>query len=141
MSDLGTETSVTIDASAERVWEAITTPGQIKQWFLGVDTESDWQEGSPLVHRGEYQGKPYEDRGEILRIEPPSLLVHTHWSDVSGQADRPEHYERVTWSLAEHDGVTDLTVSEENLPSERAKAVSEASWAMVLGNLKRLLEG
>jgi uncharacterized protein YndB with AHSA1/START domain len=141
MSDIATSSSVTIDAPAERVWEAITTPSQIAEWFLGVETESDWQQGSRLVHRGSYRGKPYEDRGEILQIEPPTLLVHTHWSDVSGVPDSPEHYQRVTWSLAEHDGVTDLTVSEENLPSEEAKTVSDQSWAMVLGNLKHLLEG
>ncbi len=141
MSEISTSSSVTIEAPAERVWEAITTPSQIAEWFLGVETESDWQQGSQLVHRGSYQGKPYEDRGEILQIEPPTLLVHTHWSDVSGVPDSPEHYQRVTWSLAEHDGVTDLTVAEENLPSEQAKTVSDQSWAMVLGNLKHLLEG
>ena len=141
MSDLATNHSITIEAPAARVWEALTTPAQIKQWFFGVDTESDWRRGSRLVHRGEYQGKPYQDEGEILRIEPPTLLVHTHWSDVSGLPDEPENYQQVTWSLEEHDGITELTVSEVNLPSEEAKATSDQSWPMALGSLKRLLEG
>ncbi len=140
MSDLTTTHVVTIDAPAERVWQALTTPAQIKEWFFGVDTESDWRQGGQLVHRGEYQGKPYEDKGEILRIEPPTLLVHTHWSDVSGLPDEPASYQVVTWSLREHDGRTDLTVSEENLPSEQAKVTSDQSWPMVLENLQRLLE-
>ena len=72
MSDLNTTTSITIDASVEDVWKALTTPELIKQWFFGVDTETDWQVGSPLVHRGEYQGKPYQDKGEIVRFDPPS---------------------------------------------------------------------
>ena len=140
MSDLRTSSTVTIAAPAARVWEAITTPSQIKEWFFGVDTDADWREGGRLVHRGEYQGKPYEDTGEILRIEPPTLLVHTHWSDVSGVPDEPTNHQRVTWSLDEHDGVTDLSVSEENLPSEQAKQTSDQSWPMVLDNLKRMLE-
>jgi uncharacterized protein YndB with AHSA1/START domain len=140
MTDLGTKSSITIDASAERVWDALTTPALIKEWFFGVETDTDWKPGSTLVHRGTYQGEPYEDKGEIIRIEPPRLLVHTHWSDVSGVPDLPEHYQRITWSLSEHDGVTDLTIEEENLPSEQAKAVSEENWPVVLHNLKRLLE-
>ena len=140
MSDLTTAHTVTIDAPEERVWQALTTPAEIKGWFFGVDTESDWRQGGQLVHRGEYQGKPYEDKGEILRIEPPTLLVHTHWSDVSGLPDEPASYQVVTWSLRERDGRTDLTVSEENLPSEQAKATSDQSWPMVLENLQGLLE-
>jgi hypothetical protein len=46
----------------------------------------------------------------------------------------------VTWALTDRDGATELTVGEENLPSEEAKAVSEQSWKAVLGNLKELLE-
>jgi uncharacterized protein YndB with AHSA1/START domain len=139
-TDISTSSSVSIDASVDEVWQALTTPELIKQWFFGVDTESDWRQGGQLVHRGEYQGKPYEDKGEILRIEPPTLLVHTHWSDVSGLPDEPASYQIVTWSLREYDGRTELTVSEENLPSEQAKATSDQSWPMVLENLQRVLE-
>jgi uncharacterized protein YndB with AHSA1/START domain len=140
MTDLGATTSTVIKASPDEVWKALTTPELIKEWFLGVDTETDWKVGSPLVHRGEYQGKPYVDKGEILRFDPPKLLVHTHWSDVSGKADRPENYQKVAWALAEKDGGTELTITESNLPSEEAKATSEASWKTVLDNLKQLLE-
>jgi uncharacterized protein YndB with AHSA1/START domain len=140
MNALDTKASITIDAPQEKVWQALTTPALIKQWFFGVDTLSDWRVGSPLVHRGEWQGKPYEDKGTILRIEPPKLLVHSHWSGMSGLPDEPENYQRVTWAIAEEDGETELTVSEVNLPSEETKAASEQAGKMVLGNLKQLLE-
>jgi uncharacterized protein YndB with AHSA1/START domain len=138
--DLGIEDSITIEAPIERVWEALTSPELIKQWFFGVDTETDWKTGSPIVHRGEYQGKPYEDKGNILQIEPPRLLVHSHWSPVSGLQDTPENHQQVSWELSERDGGTELTIREVNLPSEEAKATSVKSWRMVLENLKRLLE-
>ena len=141
MTDLSTSTSTTIDAPAKEVWEAVTTPEVIKQWFFGVDTETDWTPGSPIVHRGEWQGKPYVDKGEIVRFDPPELLVHTHWSDLSGKPDSPENYQEVSWALAERDGSTELTISERNLPSEEGKALSEQSWKTVLVSLKSLLEG
>lgn len=121
MTDLSTSASTTIEAPAQEVWEALTTPELIKQWFFGVDTETDWTPGSPIVHRGEWQGKPYEDKGEIVRFEPPELLVHTHWSDLSGKPDSPEHHQEVSWGLAERDGATELTITERNLPRRRGR--------------------
>ena len=138
--DLRTQASITIDAPAAKVWEALTTPDLVKRWFFGVDTETDWAEGSPIVHRGEYQGRHYEDKGTIVKVEPGRLLGHTHWSPVSGLPDSPENYQEVTWALSERDGRTELTVTEINLPSEEAKAVSEQGWRTALANLRDLLE-
>jgi uncharacterized protein YndB with AHSA1/START domain len=139
-TDISTTSSVAIDAPADEVWKALTTPELIKQWFFGVDTESDWKQGSPIVHRGEWQGKPYVDKGEIVRIEPPHLLAHTHWSDLSGKPDSPEHYQEVTWEVAERDGRSELTITEHNLPSDEAKNASNQAWSMVLQSLKGTLE-
>ena len=130
-----------IDAPIERVWQAITTPAEIKQWFFGVDTEADWRPGGRLVHRGEYQGKPYVDKGEIVEFDPPRRLVHTHWSDVSGKPDTPGNYQHVAWDLAEKDGGTELTVTERNLPSDKAAETSEGAWKAALTSLKEMLEG
>src|SRR5438552_9617310 len=113
-------TTKVIHAPIKKVWEAVTTPSLIKDWFFGVDTESDWTVGSPLVHTGEYQGKPYVDKGEILRIEPPRLLEHSHWSEGSARQDRPDEYQIVTWELAEQGDSTELRITEKNLPSKEA---------------------
>jgi uncharacterized protein YndB with AHSA1/START domain len=142
MTDLSTSASTTIAAPAEEVWEALTTPDLIEKWFFGVRTETDWKVGSPIVHTGEWQGKPYVDKGEIVRFDPPKVLVHTHWSDISGVPDEPGNYQEVTWEVAELDaGTTELTITEHNLPDEEAKTASEEAWQMVLTNLKELLEG
>lgn len=140
-TDISTSSSVAIDASVDEVWRAITTPEKIKQWFFGVDTETDWKQGSPIVHTGEWQGKPYVDKGEIVRIEPPHVLVHTHWSDLSGTPDSPEHYQEVTWEVTERSDGSELTISERKLPSDEAKDASDQAWSMVLQNLKEMLEG
>jgi uncharacterized protein YndB with AHSA1/START domain len=131
-TDISTSTSITIDAPAVRVWEALTNPESIKEWFFGVDTETDWTEGSSIVHRGEYEGETYEDKGTILQVAPERTIVHTHWSPRSGLPDEPENYQEVAWTLSEADGETELTVSEVNLPSTEAKAASEQGWAGAL---------
>jgi uncharacterized protein YndB with AHSA1/START domain len=40
-TDLNASTSVEIEAPVAEVWQALTTPSVIKQWFFGVDTRSD----------------------------------------------------------------------------------------------------
>jgi len=132
--------TVCIHAPAERVWEALVTPAILKQWFFGVDTETDWKVGSRLVHRAPMAGKAYEDKGVVLAFEPPRLLSHSHWSPFSGRADRPENYETVTYGLAVRAQDTDLTVSEVNLPSEEARVISEKNWRGALRKLKDLVE-
>lgn len=132
--------STTIDAPVERVWRAITTPSEMKQWFFGVGTEADWRLGGTLVHRGQYGGKPYIDKGEIIDLDPPRRLVHTHWSDVSGLPDSPEYYQEVAWDLADRGGSTELTITERNLPSMDAARTSEQSWKGALQSLKEMLE-
>jgi uncharacterized protein YndB with AHSA1/START domain len=140
MTEFRSEASVRIDAPRERVWEAITTPDLMKQWFFGVETETDWSEGSPIVHRGDYQGQPYVDKGTVLTFDPPNRLAHTHWSSVSGVPDAPENYQTVTWSLTERDGQTDLTVTDDNIRSAEARDASDQGWEAALAALKQLVE-
>ena len=43
--------SISIDASVDRVWNALTNPDIIKQYMFGAKVISDWNEGSPIVWR------------------------------------------------------------------------------------------
>jgi uncharacterized protein YndB with AHSA1/START domain len=133
--------SIAINAPTSKVWDALTNNIKRKQWFFGVDTKTDWKPGSSIVHTGEYEGKPYEDKGEILEIEPNRLLVHSHWSKTSGTPDRPENYQNVSFFLTEDDGKTTLTLAESNFPSDKARKMSEQAWDQALKGLKQLVEG
>jgi uncharacterized protein YndB with AHSA1/START domain len=132
---------VEIEASPGEVWKALTDRDLIERWFFGVRTETTWEQGAPIVHTGEWQGEPYEDKGEIVRIDPERELVHTHWSDRSSLPDSAESCQQVTWRLTEHDGRTRLEVSETNLPSKEARPTSEQMWPIVLANLRDVVEG
>src|SRR5512136_2795733 len=92
--------SVTINAPASKVWDALTNPAVIKRYMFGTNAISDWKEGSPIVFKGEWQGKTYEDKGMILRLEPQRLLQYSHFSPLSGLPDVLEHYHTVTVDLS-----------------------------------------
>jgi hypothetical protein len=60
---------------------------------------------------------------------------------MSGIEDKPENYVIVTYELQEkEEGVTRLTVTQENIPTEQMKEHSEDNWNKVLSGLKTLLE-
>lgn len=132
--------TTTINASASKVWEALTNPGLIKQYLYGTEVTSDWQVGSPITYRGEWEGKTYEDKGKILQIEPERLLVSTFWSSLSGLPDTPENYKTVRYELAGADGKTELTIIQSNNATQEEAQHSEQNWTSVLDKLKELLE-
>ena len=139
-SDLRSQKTIIINAPVEEVWDALTRPELIRRWFFGVDTRTTWMEGTPITHRGEYKGKPYEDRGEILKFDPPKILSYSHWNAMSGLPDDKENYQHVTYSLVSKGRNTQLTLTEENLPSDEAKALSEDSWDSALDSLEQMIE-
>jgi uncharacterized protein YndB with AHSA1/START domain len=132
--------SATISAPPSKVWEALTTPDLIMQYFFGTEAISDWKEGSPLIFRGEWQGKHYEDKGTILKVVPQKLFRYSYWSSMSGIEDKPENYVIVTYELDKKGDDTEIKITQENIPDEKMKDHSEQNWRKVLDGLKELLE-
>jgi uncharacterized protein YndB with AHSA1/START domain len=130
----------TIDVPISKVWQALTNPELIKQYLYGTEVTSDWQVGSPITYRGEWEGKTYEDKGKILQMEPERLLVSTFWSSLSGLPDTPENYKTVRYELSGADGKTQLMIIQDNNVTEEEAQHSQQNWLAVLSKLKELLE-
>jgi uncharacterized protein YndB with AHSA1/START domain len=139
-ANLIAKASTSISAPASRVWEALTNPEIIKQYLFGTQAVTDWKEGSSLEFKGEWEGKKYLDKGVILKSEPEKLFQYTYLSSFSNLPDLPENYANVTYELHQDDGVTVLTVKQENIANEEARKHSEKNWEYVLKTLKDLLE-
>ena len=130
-----------IDASPGEVWSAITDPQQIEKYMFGSKVVTDWVPGSPIVWKGEYEGKTYEDKGEILEIEPERRLKVSHYSPLSGREDAPENYHTVLYELEQAGEKTRLKLSQDNNASEDEAEHSAANWEKVLSGLKTVVEG
>ena len=132
---------VTINAPKAEVWDALTNPEKVKKYMHGTEMSTDWKEGSPITWTGEWQGKPYQDKGEALEVEPKRVLKYTHWSPMGGSEDRPENYHTVTYELAGGDGTTTLTLTQDNNASpEEADKMATDNWGPVLNGLKETIE-
>ena len=130
----------TINASADKVWNALTDPEMIKKYMFGATVISDWKEGSKIIWKGEWEGKSYEDKGKILSLEPKKKLQYSHFSPLTGLDDIPENYHIVTIDLEEKDKQTIVTLTQDNNADEKTKDHSEKNWKMMLASLKKLLE-
>jgi len=108
--------------------------------MFGSSVSTDWKPGSPIVWKGEYQGKTFEDKGEIVEVERPRLLKLTHFSPSSGLEDRPENYHTLVYELEEREGKTYLSLSQDNNATEDAAAESRANWETMLEGLKQVVE-
>ena len=140
MADHVATAEIEIDAAPKQVWAALTDPEQIKEYMFGSQVETDWKEGSPIVWKGEYEGKEYEDKGEIVEIEPQRRLKVTHFSPLSGAEDRPENYHTLLYELEERGARTRVSLSQDNNPSEEAAEHSRANWEKMLAGLKQVVE-
>ena len=166
--DLAATATTTIDAPASDVWDALVNPEKIKQYMFGTNVVSDFKEGSPITWKGEWKGKPYEDKGVIKRAAPGRVLEYTHnehrvivelsgsdgttnvrlrqdtpervleFTHASGQ--NPAEVHTVTIELSGSDGTTNVRLSQDNNANQKAKQESEKNWSMMLDSMKKLLE-
>jgi uncharacterized protein YndB with AHSA1/START domain len=132
--------SVTINAPREKVWKALVDPEAIPQYMFGAQVVTDWQIGHPIVWRGEWKGKPYEDRGRILKLESGRLIQYSHFSPLSGREDRLENYHTVTIEVNGDRKLTTVSLNQDRNESETARRHSEDNWKMMLEALKKYVE-
>ena len=138
--DLIARSQTDIAAPARAVWAALTDPDAIHEYMFGARVEAQWRVGGQITWRGEWQGTPYEDRGTVLALEPERLLQYTHFSPRAGVADEPQDYHTVTIQLRRHGGGIRVTLTQDNNPSEAARAHAERNWSSMLEALKRYVE-
>jgi uncharacterized protein YndB with AHSA1/START domain len=137
---LSTSATTTINAPISKVWDALTNSEQIKKYFYGTETKTDWKVGSSIEFTGEWEGTSYIDKGQILSFNPEQKLEYTYLSSFTGLADEPENYSVVGFELESKGNSTQVTVSQSNFKDETHRDHSKANWGHVLDELKKLLE-
>ncbi len=140
MTQFSLKTAIEIKAPASKVWEALTEPAIVKQYFFGTDLTSDWEQGSPITWEGEWEGNAYKDTGTILEIEPGTRVKYNYWSSMAGTENVPENYVDITYELVEAGGSTTLFITQEKIKTEEAKQHSEQNWQWVFGKMKEMIE-
>jgi uncharacterized protein YndB with AHSA1/START domain len=133
---------ITIQAPAERIFQALTEPSQLMKWwgeegrFQTTHMECDLRPGGKWTMGGTGMGgKPFTVRGEYRDIVRPRLLVFTWLPDW--QEDATESL--VRFDLEEKNGLTRVRLTHSNL-SESGR-VNHRGWPQILTWLQAYAEG
>jgi uncharacterized protein YndB with AHSA1/START domain len=146
MAVQASQVKTTVNAPPAAVWKALTNASSMKQFFFGSDIVTDWRVGSPIRFRGDWKGKPYEDKGTIQTFDVDRRLAFTHWSPLSKLEDKPENYHIVSFDLRPVSGGTEVVLTQMNqsdsepLTPEMRTEYSK-NWSMLLDGLKKTVEG
>jgi uncharacterized protein YndB with AHSA1/START domain len=110
------EREIVFPASPAEVWEALTDPGRLEEWFAN-EVELDAQPGGEGVFRW---GDGEERRAVVREAEPEERLV-LDWDDAG----------EVVLELEEVDGGTRLHVTETSPDWSAALELHAFAWVAV----------
>jgi uncharacterized protein YndB with AHSA1/START domain len=132
--------TININATASKIWDALTNPDIIKQWLFGTNVISDWKVGSHILFTGNWQGTDYKDKGTILQFEKERIFRYNYWSGFSGLPDSTENYSIITFMLAPTNNSTQLTLTQTNFATDTGYEHSDKNWDATLELMKKIIE-
>ena len=125
-----------IPASVDRVWRTLTSDDGHSAMMFGSTVVTDWREGHDIEWHGEWEGKPFTDRGVIVDLDAPRSLVVTHYSPMSGRPPE-EATHRIAWTLRPDGAGTVVVLSQDGNPTPEAAEHAAGNWAAALELLER----
>jgi uncharacterized protein YndB with AHSA1/START domain len=144
---------IVIKASAQAIWDAITTPEWTERYGYGGRGEYDLKVGGRYCHKASAEMKSFglPDEiivGEVIEADPPRKLVQT-WHPLFDANTSAEPHTRLTWEIQEHDGLCTVTITHDVTGAPRVAGMvpgggdpvkGGGGWPWVLSDLKTLLE-
>jgi uncharacterized protein YndB with AHSA1/START domain len=122
-----------IATTRDRLWAALTGPDFTRRYWNGRILDSDWQVGSAISFRHDYDDQ-VDSTGTVLAVDPPRRLRY-------GMTGADGQESTVTFELTAHGDVVELTVTQTGLiPGSTAYRMVSGGWSFILSNLKTLLE-
>jgi len=134
--------TIVVNSSIQKVWDALTQPQLVKQWQYGCDLITDWKPGSEIRFRAEWEGKVFEQWGKVLEYTPGKQLKYTLFAPNPGLEDKPENYFVMAYRLEDigNGQVKIQIIQEDNRPNPMQHDDSNDEENPVLKSLKSLVE-
>jgi len=131
--------AIYINASPERIWQAITDGDETVRYYYGTRVVSDWNVGSRI--RYDYPDGTLAADGEVVAVDAPNRLemtFHPRW-DPDFEA---EGAVRQVWQIEADDNAAKLTVTTIGLKAGTKQAEEFGNGMIfIVSGLKSHVEG
>lgn len=126
----------TFDANMRALFDALTTPSAITEWFgpgpfrvanAAIDLRVG---GAWLIEMVSPEGNAHNVGGEYLEVNPPHGVSFT-WA----WQNEPSEISHVSYALTPAEGGTTLTLTHSRLPSESSRDMHAQGWNGALDKL------
>ncbi|HTQ07800.1 MAG TPA: SRPBCC family protein [Polyangiaceae bacterium] len=127
-----------IRTTPAKLWEALTDPRFIHQYWFGTTVDCAWQKGS--AWKMVRADGSLTDSGEIIEIDPPRRMV-IRWQNEWNPELKAEGVSRCTIELEPIDSSVKLTITHEiERPDSNFIVAVSGGWPRILSNLKSWIE-
>ncbi len=133
--------SLTINATGQKVWEVLTKPELVKQWQYGSNLKTDWTVGGPIAFETEWEGTLFRQWGTVLDFNPVSNLAYTLFAPRPDLEDEPGNYFVMKYVLTETAGKTRLDIIQEDNRPDAVQEDPQGAENGILQALKKVAEG
>ncbi len=144
MGELVVHQTHVLPAPRERVFRALTDPGELPRWW-GPDgftiPEIDFvaREGNSYrIAMQPPEGERFHLTGDFREVAPPARLAFTFVWDPPTTDDRETLAEL---DLDDHDGSTEVRFRQGPFATEERQALHDGGWSQSFAKLERLLSG
>jgi len=131
---------LTINASKEKVWLALTNPDKVKAWQFGSDLITNWKVGNEIRFKSEWNGQIFEQWGTVVEFDPYEKLKYTLFAPRPDLEDKPENYFEMEYKLINNKNGTELTITQEDNRPGAKQEPEQGEENPVLKVLKDLIE-
>lgn len=132
--------TITLNASLEKIWEALTKPEKVKLWQFGSDLITTWEVGSRIEFVTEWDGKIFKQWGKVLEIKPNALIKYSLFAPSPDVEDKPENYFIMNYVLTQESGKTNLQIIQEDNRPNAVQEEPQGEENPILQSLKNIIE-
>ena len=133
--------TLNLNASLEKVWEALTNPEKVKLWQFGSDLITTWEVGSDIKFVTEWEGQVFQQWGKVLEIDYLKKISYSLFAPRPDLEDKPENYFIMNYILTDKKGFTFLEIIQVDNRPNSVQEPPQGEENPVLHMLKNLIEG
>ncbi|MCB9261774.1 MAG: SRPBCC domain-containing protein [Flavobacteriales bacterium] len=132
--------TIKLNASPDKVWDALTNPEKVKLWQYGSDLQTSWEIGTSIKFVTKWEDKVFEQWGTVLEFTPLTKLNYSLFAPRPDLEDKPENYFIMNYVLTAENGQTKLEIIQEDNRPNAVQEEPQGEENPILQTLKKLVE-